>query len=272
MWYGRVAQTRVSAPKVPSRPPLTSPGACSRMVFRTRASDIQRSPTPTTISLLSQLDGVCFDVDSTFCEDESIDELAEFLGVGETVRELTAQAMGGNVLFQDALKVRLDAMSPSRVDVDMFLREHPHKLSDGIRELLDVLAARGVKVFLVSGGFRQIIEPLAEELGIPVAHVFANNLLFESDDEGAYAGFDPEEFTSRSGGKKEAVVHIKKTFGLETVAMIGDGATDAEAKGEGGAQLFIGYGGTVFRENVAERADWYVMKIDEISSVLRDLR
>jgi phosphoserine phosphatase len=230
---------------------------------------VQREPTSDTMDVLSRLDGICFDVDSTFCQDESIDELAEFLGCGDVVRELTAKAMGGNVLFQDALKARLDAMGPSRADVERFLVEHPHVLSDGIQELLNVLAARGVKVFLVSGGFRQIIEPLAEQLGIPKAHVFANNLLFER--EGGYAGFDPEEFTSRSGGKREAVRHIRKAFGMERVAMIGDGATDAEARGDDGAELFIGYGGTVFREGVAERADWYVMKIDEITSVLRRL-
>lgn len=230
---------------------------------------VRREPTTDTIEVLSKLDGVCFDVDSTFCQDESIDELAEFLGCGDVVRELTAKAMGGNVLFQDALKARLDAMGPSRADVDRFLVEHPHILSEGVQDLLDVLAARGVKVFLVSGGFRQIIEPLAEQLGIPKGHVFANNLLFGR--EGGYAGFDPEEFTSRSGGKREAVRHIRKAFGMETVAMVGDGATDAEAKGDEGAELFIGYGGTVFREGVAERADWYVMRIDEITSVLRGL-
>ena len=239
-----------------------------RRVTTTRA--VQREPTAETIATLGQLDGVCFDVDSTFCQDESIDELAEFLGCGDVVRELTAKAMGGNVLFQDALKSRLDAMNPSRADVDRFLIEHPHILSEGIRELLGVLGERGIKVFLVSGGFRQIIEPLAEQLGIPKAHVFANNLLFE-DGGGAYAGFDPEEFTSRSGGKREAVMHIKKAFGLETIAMVGDGATDAEAKGEGGAKLFIGYGGTVYREGVAERADGFVMRIDEVTSALKGL-
>jgi phosphoserine phosphatase len=230
--------------------------------MRTRA-EIQRTPTQSTLSVLSELDGICFDVDSTFCKDESIDELADFLGVGEVVKSLTAQAMGGNVLFQDALATRLNAMNPSKRDVEKFLREHPHVLSDGIPELLDVLARRGVKVFLVSGGFRQIIEPLADSLGIPVSHVFANNLLFDDENGGSYAGFDPEEFTSRSGGKREAVVHIKEAFGLNSIAMVGDGATDAEAKDSDGAKLFIGYGGTVFRENVAERADWYVMEIAE---------
>lgn len=230
------------------------------------AADVPRTASEHVLKTLQQADGVCFDVDSTFCQDESIDELAEYLGVGEKVKELTAKAMGGTVLFQDALADRLGVMRPSQSDVDNFLRDHPHILSTGIKELLEALKERGVKVFLVSGGFRQIIHPLAESLNIPVSHVFANNLLF--DDSGDYTGFDPKEFTSRSGGKKEAVVHIKQNWDLGTVIMVGDGATDAEAKDPSGADLFIGYGGTVFREGVAKRSDWYVMEIQEITDKL----
>ena len=175
--------------------------------------------------------------------------------------------MGGTVLFQDALRDRLGVMKPSASDIDRFLKEHPHLISPGIPELLQTLKQQGKQVFLVSGGFRQIIHPLAEKLGIPLTHVFANTILFHKTD-GSYAGFDPNEFTSRSGGKAEAVVHIKKQFGIKTIVMVGDGATDAEAKQPGGADAFIGYGGTVFRQGIAEKADWYVMKIDEIRQAL----
>lgn len=65
------------------------------------------------------------------CQEESIDELADFLGVGEKVAELTHQAMSGDIKFQDALKLRLDAMKPSKFDVDRFLIERPPQLSKG---------------------------------------------------------------------------------------------------------------------------------------------
>jgi len=216
---------------------------------------------------LLDADALCFDVDSTFCQDESIDELAAFLGVGEQVAALTARAMGGTVLFQDALAERLGVMQPSATDIERYLASHPPLITPGIPELLQTLKNQGKEVFLVSGGFRQIIHPLAESLGIPVSHVFANRILFNESD-GSYAGFDPEEFTSRSGGKGEAVVHIKKEWSLGKIAMVGDGATDAEARQPGGAELFVGYGGVVFRQAVAERADWYVMDIAEITRAL----
>ncbi|MEW5299314.1 MAG: hypothetical protein WDW38_003400 [Sanguina aurantia] len=209
---------------------------------------------------------VCFDVDSTFCEDESIDELAAYLGVGSEVAALTTQAMGGSVDFRTALAMRLSVMKPSRQSIDKFLVEHPHRLSPGIPELVQRLRQRGQTVFLVSGGFHQIIDPLAAALNIPASHVFANTITF--DEQGAYTGFDKSEFTSQSGGKPAAVRHIKDTFKLESVVMVGDGATDLEARSEGAASLFIGYGGVVVRANVAAKADWFVMSIQAITDAL----
>jgi phosphoserine phosphatase len=229
---------------------------------------VKREPSPDVLSTIRTADAFCFDVDSTFCEDESIDEIAAFLGVGDQVAALTARAMGGTVLFQDALRDRLGVMKPSATDIEKYLATHPPLISPGIPELLHTLRRQGKEIFLVSGGFRQIIHPLAAGLDIPLTHVFANTILFDEKD-GSYTGFDPAEFTSHSGGKAEAVVHIKKNWGLKKIVMVGDGATDAEAKQPGGADAFIGYGGTVYRENIAERADWYVMKIEEITHALK---
>lgn len=51
--------------------------------------------------------------------------------------------------------------------------------------------------------------------------------------------------------------------------MVGDGATDLEARTEAGAAaLFIGYGGVVVRKGVAEGADWYVRRIDDLTEAL----
>lgn len=43
------------------------------------------------LELWRNADAVCFDVDSTVCVDEGIDELAEFCGAGKAVAEWTAR-------------------------------------------------------------------------------------------------------------------------------------------------------------------------------------
>lgn len=46
------------------------------------------------LQLWRTADAVCFDVDSTVCVDEGIDELAEFCGAGKAVAEWTARLFG----------------------------------------------------------------------------------------------------------------------------------------------------------------------------------
>jgi hypothetical protein len=75
----------------------------------------------------------CFDVDSTLIQSESIDELADFLGVGDQVQKITADAMGGSLNFTVALRQRLDLMRPSESDILRFQEKHPFVLTDGVR-------------------------------------------------------------------------------------------------------------------------------------------
>lgn len=224
------------------------------------------SASPEVSKKLKHAQAFCFDVDSTLCEDESIDEVAAYLGVGSEVAAMTNSAMGGKVEFRDALAKRLAIMKVSSQALNNYLQTHPPRISPGIPELVKQLRANSQDVFLVSGGFRQIINPVAEILGIPLDHVFANTILFNPD--GSYAGFDENEFTSRSGGKPAAIRYIKEKYGLERVVMVGDGATDMEARLEGAAELFIGYGGVVLRNNIAEKADWYITKIQQLTAEL----
>ena len=65
------------------------------------------------------------------------------------------------------------------------------------------------RVYLVSGGFINIIAPLANHLGIPRECVYANTLLFDST--GEFAGVDTNQPTCRSGGKGKVVGLVKST-------------------------------------------------------------
>ena len=231
-------------------------------------------------------DCVCFDVDSTVCVDEGIDVLADVCGVGQEVSDWTAKAMGrylfysdsllnsfmnlinvilfvflgGSVTFQEALGARLDIMKPSLVSIEKCLLERPSVLTPGVKEFVANLLDKNIAVFLVSGGFRQMINPVAEILNIPIENIFANNLIF--DELGNYSSFDCTEPTSRSGGKPTVIQNLKDRFGYNRVIIIGDGATDMEASPP--ADLFIGFGGNVVREKVKAGAEKFVVSFDEM--------
>jgi len=215
-------------------------------------------------------DAVFFDVDSTVVKTEGIDLLGKCFGVMKEISELTHAAMNGNVKFQDAMNDRLQLMADHGMTEESLAacvkKEGVPRWTDGVREVVKRLHARGVDVYLVSGGFRNMIYPVADVLDIPHENVYANQILFNA--EGAYAGFDRKEPTSASGGKPAVLKMMKKKKGYKKMIMFGDGATDMDARTKGPAAAFIGYGGVTARPKIVENADWFVYSFKEILAVL----
>ena len=220
---------------------------------------------PHVVTALRAAAAVAFDVDSTVITTEGIDELAAFAGRGGEVAALTARAMGGSVPFRDALAARLGIIQPSRSLLESFLTRHPPSLTPGIARVVAALHARGTAVYLVSGGFTQMIHPIADLLAIPRANVYANTILF--DGPGAYAGFDENAPTSRDGGKAAVVGKIKAHHGGAPVIMVGDGATDLQARPP--ADVVIGYGGIVSRDVMRKGADWFVVEWEGVEALVQ---
>lgn len=213
-----------------------------------------------TLELWLTAQAVCFDVDSTVITDEGIEVLAAHNGQLEAVRKWTERAMGGDIPFENALEARLEIIKPSEQNVTDVLATHPLQLTDGFKEMLERVRRRGTEVYLVSGGFRQMINPIADLLNIPRDHIFANNLLFE--DDGSFKGFDANEPTSRKGGKAVVVEQLVKKHHYHPIIMVGDGATDMEARAH--ADAFIGFGGIAEREKVKNGADFFIRDWTEL--------
>jgi phosphoserine phosphatase len=206
---------------------------------------------------LYEADCVCFDVDSTVIQEEGIDVLAAYLNKGEQVANVTKQAMGGTMKFQDALSIRLNLLQPSQQQIERCMMIHPFRLSPKIDVLIDTLlnhSYRPKQVYFISGGFRIMIEPIVTQLGLTSDHIIANTILFDSD--GLYENFDTNEPTSQDMGKAKAVQSLMDQYQFDNVVMIGDGYTDTQAKPP--ARTFIGYGGVIMREQVQALSDWYV--------------
>jgi phosphoserine phosphatase len=221
----------------------------------------------TAKQIWKQAKAVCFDVDSTVVTEEGIDVLAEFCGAGQVVAEWTRKAMGGSVPFHIALEERLKLIKPSKQQIESCLQKHPLILTSGMEDLAKTLHNRGTHVYLVSGGFRQMIDGVAKKLHIPQERIFANRILFDPI-SGSYAGFDENEPTSRAGGKAKVVGLLKEKHKYNPIVMIGDGATDLEARPP--ADLFIGFGGIVVRENVKKGSDWFVTDFKELIQELNN--
>lgn len=219
------------------------------------------------MEMLAQADAVCFDVDSTVITEEGIDVLGEFLGKGAEIEALTKSAMEGSQKFEDALKARLELLQPSQQDVLDCLEQTPLELSPGVEDFIETLIEHKVDVYFVSGGFRIMIEPVAMQACVAKDHIYANTILFD-ENTGDYIGFDETEPTSRDMGKRKALELIKKKNNYDTMIMIGDGATDAQAKPP--ADAFIGFGGVVVRDIVKKKACWFVTNFEDLEKVVKE--
>lgn len=105
------------------------------------------------------------DVDSTLITAEVIELLAEHAGSRTEVAAITDRAMRGEIDFATSLHARVATLAGLPVLVLDDVRAEL-ELTPGALELLAELDRRGWPVGLVSGGFAEVVEPLAASLGI----------------------------------------------------------------------------------------------------------
>jgi phosphoserine phosphatase len=106
---------------------------------------------------------VVLDVDSTLIEDEVIDLLAEAAGTREDVAAITASAMNGELDFEASLRARVATLEGLPEDVFSQVASRV-RVTKGVPELVAAVQAAGGRVGVVSGGFHEVIDPIAAAL------------------------------------------------------------------------------------------------------------
>lgn len=169
------------------------------------------------------------DVDSTLIQQEVIELLAAYAGKREEVAAVTEAAMRGEMDFAQSLHARVAVLAglPAAV-VDSVRAEV--KLSEGAAELVAAFKAAGHAVAVVSGGFNQILQPIAEGLGLD--HWIANELEIV---DGALTGKVLGAVIDRAAKEK----YLREWAAADGVAMentiaVGDGANDLDMLGAAG--------------------------------------
>lgn len=200
---------------------------------------------------------VVIDVDSTLIQNEVIDLIAEHAGVGEQVAQITEQAMAGELDFVAALRARVALLKGLPVSVLDEVRTRL-RLTPGARTLCRTLNTLGYRVCLVSGGFAEVIMPIADELGID--DVRANHL-------GVRDGFLTGEVVGvivDRQGKKAALEEFAAKYEIpmrRTIA-IGDGANDVSMLEAAG--LGVSFNGKAAAREAADAA----LSVPYLDSVL----
>ena len=166
---------------------------------------------------------IVMDVDSTLIRDEVIDLLAARAGCAAEVAKVTEAAMRGDLDFAASLRERVALLAGLDAGVLDEVRGSL-RLTAGARTLLGTLGGLGYKFGIVSGGFGQVIAPLAAELGI--GYVAANELEIAA---GKLTGRLSGPVIDRAA-KADALRRFAADAGIplsQTVA-VGDGANDLD--------------------------------------------
>ena len=185
---------------------------------------------------------VVMDVDSTFIQNEVIDLLADEAQVMPQVSAITERAMAGELDFEESLRARAALLEGLPVEALTRVRERI-TLTPGARTLCRTLNRLGYRVALVSGGFTEVIAPLAAELG--VSDIRANTLEVR---DGHLTGKVVGPIVDRIG-KRRALEELAREHGIpsrRTIA-IGDGANDIDMLAAAGL-------GIAFNAKAAARA------------------
>jgi phosphoserine phosphatase len=108
---------------------------------------------------------VVLDVDSTLIENEVIELLADEAGSGETVAEITLRAMNGELDFEESLRERVATLAGLPEAAIERVRSRV-TITKGVPAMIAGVQAAGGRVAVVSGGFHEVIDPIAAELGL----------------------------------------------------------------------------------------------------------
>lgn len=166
---------------------------------------------------------ICFDVDSTLITGEVIEMLAAHAGREAEVAAVTERAMRGELDFAESLHERVKALAGLPESVLDEVRESI-VMTPGARTTIRTLKRLGYKAGAVSGGFIQILEPMAKELGLDFYR--ANTLEIV---DGKLTGRVIGDIIDRQE-KARSLRAFAEQYGLQmhqTVA-VGDGANDID--------------------------------------------
>jgi phosphoserine phosphatase len=166
---------------------------------------------------------VVLDVDSTLIENEVIELLAEENGTLELVAAITADAMNGLLDFEQSLRQRVSTLS-GLTSADIATVGARVTITAGVQEMIAGVHAAGGRVGAVSGGFHEVIDPIAERLGLDYWR--ANR--FAMDDGVHLSGLEGPIIDSAA--KAATLREWADDFGIplsQTIA-VGDGANDLQ--------------------------------------------
>ena len=214
------------------------------------------------------------DFDSTFIKLETLDELAKLtlkndVNKDEKIKKIisiTNFAMSGKMNFSEALNLRLKLLKINKEDVLKIILLLSNQISDSINSNFSLIKSISNNIWIVSGGFKNIIAPIVKPFGIKKNKILANDFIFNKKNQ--VVGCDIKNDLFKNNGK---IIAIKKLNILNNTIMIGDGYSDFEVYKHGGVKNFIYFSENVLRKDVLKLSKFHARSFNDVLKILKKL-
>ncbi len=210
----------------------------------------------------------CFivDFDSTFIRVEALEELATISlknnrnknMILTEIQRLTNLGMEGKIPFAESIEKRIQLLSANRKHLDLLIKRLKNRISTSIERNKDFFKKFSKDIYIISGGFKEFIIPIAEQFDIAQENVFANTFLFDEEDN--IIGLDKTNILSGNKGKLELLKSLQLNG---DIYVIGDGYSDYQIKEAGLANKFFAFTENVQRDSILKKADHITPSFDE---------
>ena len=177
------------------------------------------------------------------------------------ISHYTNLAMNGDITFEQSLDLRFDLIKLNRQDINNSINYLKNKIDPSFLDNINFFKKYFDSIFIVSGGFKSIIQSVLNSAFNADWNIYANEFIF--DDQDNVMGIEKGNPLSLSRGKVELVRSLN--LGNDII-IVGDGYTDYEIKKFNVAKYFLAYTAHVKRDNVVKNADavcndfYYVIK------------
>lgn len=173
------------------------------------------------------------DMDSTLITMETIDELADMVGIKAEVAKITESAMRGEIEYDESLRRRLALLKG--LDENALQRVYDERLrfSPGAEQMLEQVRSAGIKTMLVSGGFTYMTDRLKQRIKLDYTHSNVLEII-----NGKLTGKVIGDIVN-ADMKRTTLLRVATELGISAaqIAGVGDGANDLKFMAECGVSV-----------------------------------
>ena len=207
-----------------------------------------------------------FDFDSTLTAVEAFEELAAIALKGnkdkdrvvKEIGHITDQGVDGTITFTESLERRILLLNAKREHLDVLVKKLNSKISKSIKSNKELVLKNSENIYVISGGFKEFVDPIVAAYKIPSERVYANTFTFDKEDN--IIGFDRNNHLAQPNGK---IGQLKELNLDGEIYVIGDGYSDYQMREAGLAHKFFAYTENIERANILDRADHITPSFDE---------